>query len=135
MDFILDAQLANDSFFIKDLELTQVRLINNANYLWVILVPRINNIKEILDLSYQQYTMLNQEIFFVATVMQKLFKPDKLNIATIGNKVSQLHYHIVVRYINDQSFPSPVWGQEAINYSLHLANDIIEKINFQLTQG
>ena len=135
MDFILDAQLANDSFLIKDLELTQVRLIDNANYLWVILVPRLNSIKEILDLSYQQYTVLNQEIFFVAKVMQKLFKPDKLNIATIGNKVSQLHYHIVVRYINDQSFPNPVWGQEAINYSLHLANDIIEKINFQLTQG
>ena len=135
MDFILDAQLANDSFLIKDLELTQVRLIDNANYLWVILVPRVNNIKEILDLSYQQYTVLNQEIFFVAKVMQKLFKPDKLNIATIGNKVSQLHYHIVVRYINDQSFPNPVWGQEAINYRLHLANDIIEKINFQLTQG
>ena len=135
MDFILDAQLANDSFLIKDLELTQVRLIDNANYLWVILVPRLNSIKEILDLSYQQYTVLNQEIFFVAKVMQKLFKPDKLNIATIGNKVSQLHYHIVVRYINDQSFPNPVWGQEAINYRLHLANDIIEKINFQLTQG
>ena len=132
MGFVLNNQLERDSFFVLDLELTQLRLINNSNYPWVILVPRVNNIKEILDLSQSQYLLLNKEIFMVAKIMQQLFIPDKLNLATIGNQVSQFHYHIVVRYKSDSCYPSPVWGKEKAIYELTSAHKIIEKIKQQL---
>ena len=133
MNFILNKQLELDSFFILNLELTQLRLINNSNYPWVILVPRVNDIKEILDLSQKQYLLLNQEVFKVAQAMKKLFSPDKINLASIGNQVSQLHYHIVVRYKSDSGYPSTVWGREQSVYDLNLANQIIKKIKQQLS--
>jgi diadenosine tetraphosphate (Ap4A) HIT family hydrolase len=115
--FTLDAKLENDSFFIANLDLSELRLINNSDYTWLILIPKINNLIEITDLSPQDYATLGKEIRELATIIQKEFNPDKLNIATIGNIVKQLHVHIVARYKDDKTFPKPVWGNEFIPYS------------------
>lgn len=116
MTFTLDPVLQKDSYFICDLELCQVRLIDNSDFPWVILVPRKDDISEITDLTETEYYLLSQEIRAMTTVMQGVFAPDKLNIATIGNVVPQMHYHIVARYKNDRLFPKPVWGLEFNNY-------------------
>ena len=118
MSFILDKRLENDSCLVIDLQLSQVRLVNNANFPWVIIVPRLKSIVEITDLTNEQYHRLNIEVLFVAKAMQRVFEPDKLNIATIGNKVRQLHYHVVARYKNDMCFPDPVWGAAKSLYVL-----------------
>lgn len=115
--FTLDAKLENDSFFIANLDLSELRLINNSDYTWLILIPKINNLIEITDLSPQDYATLGKEIRELATIIQKEFNPDKLNIATIGNIVKQLHVHIVARYKNDKTFPKPVWGNDFTPYS------------------
>jgi len=115
--FVLDPKLEKDSTFIANLELSELRLINNSDYTWLILVPRINNLVEITDLETEKYNKLCSEIRTIAEVIQKLFKPDKLNIATIGNIVKQLHVHIVARYKDDKTFPKPVWGNEFTPYS------------------
>ena len=119
----------HDSFLVQDLALCQVRLINNACFPWLILVPRLEQIVEITDLSHDQYLQVNQELLIIAKLMQKIFKPDKLNIATLGNQVKQLHYHIIVRYKHDGCFPKPVWGENWVGYAVDDRKSMIEKIN------
>lgn len=127
MAFQLGPILENDSVFIADLGLSQIRIMNNANFPWVIVIPRLVGAVEITDLSNDQFRMLNAEIRLIAQIMQLIFEPHKLNIATIGNKVRQLHYHIVARYEHDACFPDTVWGYENTPYNpndlkLHIAN-------------
>jgi len=127
--FILDKKLQQDSFFIADLELCKVLLMNDANYPWLILVPRQNNLKDIIDLSFDDQIILLKEINFVAEIFKKEFEFDKLNIANLGNVVSQLHIHIIARKKNDITFPKPVWGNaQALEYSGNNLTKTLEKI-------
>ena len=128
MSFDLDPKLMTDSFFVIDLQLCQLRLINNASYPWLILVPRLENIVEITDLEDQAYATLGQEIRYISQVMQKLFEPDKLNIASIGNIVQQLHVHLVARYQHDPLFPKPVWGSAPLHYRPEAATRMIQQL-------
>jgi diadenosine tetraphosphate (Ap4A) HIT family hydrolase len=127
--FILDKKLQQDSFFIADLELCKVLLMNDANYPWLILVPRQNNLKDIVDLSFDDQIILLKEINFVAEIFKKEFEFDKLNIANLGNVVSQLHIHVIARKKNDATFPRPVWGNaQALEYSGNNLTKTLEKI-------
>jgi diadenosine tetraphosphate (Ap4A) HIT family hydrolase len=124
----LDAKLQNDSIFIADLQISQLRLIDNVNFPWVILVPCVAGVSEIIDLPEEMGQELWQEIQGVTKVMQKVFIPDKINIASIGNVVKQLHIHIVMRYNNDLLFPQPVWGQAFQAYDPEDARKTIDSI-------
>jgi diadenosine tetraphosphate (Ap4A) HIT family hydrolase len=125
--FNLHAQLAKDCAFVCDLDLCQVLMLNDSQYPWLILVPRVADIKEIIDLSPSQQQVLWQESAQVSAVLQSLFKGDKLNVAALGNMVPQLHIHHIVRYTNDASWPKPVWGQvPAIPYE---ADALAERLN------
>ena len=127
--FILDKKLQQDSFFIGDLELCKVLLMNDANYPWLILVPRQNNLKDIIDLSFDDQIILLKEINFVAEILQNEFECDKLNIANLGNVVSQLHIHVIARKKNDATFPKPVWGNaSAVEYCGNNLTKTLEKI-------
>ena len=126
LDFRIDEKLENDSLFVTSLELCQVRLINNSDYTWMILVPQKNDLIEITDLLPSDYNLLGSEVRLVSQAMQKLFKPDKLNIAMIGNIVRQLHVHIIARFENDKLFPKPVWGCEFTRYD---SVDLLHKIS------
>jgi diadenosine tetraphosphate (Ap4A) HIT family hydrolase len=110
-DFVLHPQLEKDSKLVTELLLCSVRLINDVNYPWLILVPRVANISDVIDLSDAQQQTLWQESAIVSRALKHLFTPDKLNVAALGNMVSQLHLHHVVRYKNDASWPKPIWGQ------------------------
>jgi diadenosine tetraphosphate (Ap4A) HIT family hydrolase len=109
--FVLHPQLAMDSELVTELDLCSVRLIKDANYPWLILVPRVANISDVIDLSEAQQQVLWQESAEVSWALKHLFTPDKLNIAALGNMVPQLHLHHVVRYQDDLSWPKPIWGQ------------------------
>lgn len=107
--FKLDKILENDCFLIKDLELSKLLLMNNKLYPWLILVPQRPDMMEIIDLNCNDQQTLLKEINYVSKIIKNIYKPDKLNIANLGNIVSQLHIHIIARYKNDNSFPKPVW--------------------------
>jgi diadenosine tetraphosphate (Ap4A) HIT family hydrolase len=109
--FILDKKLQKDCIFIKDLELSQLLLMNDSNYPWLILVPRKKNLTEIIDLDQDDQIILLSEINYVSKILKKHLNVDKINIASLGNIVSQLHIHIIGRYFNDISYPKPIWGQ------------------------
>jgi diadenosine tetraphosphate (Ap4A) HIT family hydrolase len=108
--FNLDPVLQKDTYYLRDLNLCQLLLMNNAYYPWLVLVPSRNNVFEITDLSSKDLMQLAVEMQEAAHVMQQLYKPYKLNIATIGNRIRQLHIHIVARSQTDLTWPEPVWG-------------------------
>ena len=128
MTFKLNSILEQDSIFITKLKLCQLRLMNNSHFPWVILVPERNDIVEIMDLKVKEFNKLNAEILQVAKIMKSVFNPDKLNIATLGNIVPQMHIHIVARFKSDELFPKPVWGHKFNSYSLDKSKEVVHSI-------
>ena len=124
-DFILNKTLQEDSFLIKELELSKLLLMNDSNYPWFILVPRVYNITEIFELTLEQQENLCKETIQLSKFIKHKFEADKINIGALGNVVSQLHIHIIARYENDIVFPLPVWGQGKVKkYSSTSVNKI-----------
>ncbi len=127
--FALHSQLKSDTHFICDLPLSSALLMNDANYLWLILVPRKPDLIELTDLSFTEQTQVLQEINSVAKILKKEFNAEKLNIAALGNVVSQLHIHVIGRKKNDATFPKPVWGNApAKPYATKEAEALIQKL-------
>jgi len=103
---------------------------NNADYPWVILVPRRSNISETYQLTEIDRKKLDFEVNEISKKLSDYFKADKINIASIGNIVSQLHIHIVIRNKEDLSWPETVWGKS--NNHPYSENQLIKlKKDFQ----
>ena len=98
-----------DSYFIKDLNLCSIRLINNSKFPWIILIPNRKNITDITELNLKDQVLLMKEIVFCSKLMKKIFKTKKLNVEKIGNIVPQLHIHIIARSKKDSTWPLSVW--------------------------
>jgi diadenosine tetraphosphate (Ap4A) HIT family hydrolase len=109
-DWSLHPQLARDTVPFGDLALSRVLAMNDANYPWLVLVPRQPEIVEIIDLDEAARTELMSEIASVCAALKNHTRCDKLNVAAIGNVVPQLHVHIVARRKDDPAWPRPVWG-------------------------
>lgn len=107
----LDSKLAADTFTVGDLPLSRVLIMQDSQYPWVVLVPRIAGVREIYELEPMQQQQLLQESTFTAMWLMKHFQGDKLNIGALGNVVPQLHLHHIVRFETDAAWPQPVWGQ------------------------
>jgi diadenosine tetraphosphate (Ap4A) HIT family hydrolase len=105
----LHPQLENDTTTVGDLALCRVLAIDDADYPWLVLVPRRPGVTEIADLGADAAVLMD-EILHASRVLKDVTGCDKLNIAAIGNVVPQLHVHIVARWINDPLWPKPVWG-------------------------
>lgn len=108
--FALDARLAADCHVVGELELSRVLLMDDARFPWLILVPRQAGLRELVELAREQQHALLDEINRVAHVLHAMTNPDKMNIATLGNVVSQLHVHVIARHVGDAAWPRPVWG-------------------------
>jgi len=106
----LHPQLAQDTVPLGDLPLARALLTNDANYPWLILVPRLPGLVELIDLEENAQVQLLGEIAATARALKSITQCDKLNIAALGNQVPQLHVHIIARRHNDAAWPKPVWG-------------------------
>ena len=109
----LHPQLAADTHPLAALELCELRLMDDANYPWLVLVPRVPDAGELVDLQGEQRHRLVDEIDRTAHALRTVFRPRKLNVAALGNIVSQLHVHVIARFEQDPAWPSPVWGRVA----------------------
>lgn len=109
--FTLDQRLQQDTLLLGDFPLCRLLLMNDANYPWFILVPRRNEVSELFQLDAQEQQQLWRESTELAEVLKDTFKADKMNVATLGNVVSQLHMHVIVRRKDDPAWPAPVWGK------------------------
>jgi diadenosine tetraphosphate (Ap4A) HIT family hydrolase len=106
----LHPQLEKDTIDIGDLPLSRVLVIRDANYPWLLLVPRRSEAVEIIDLDEVEQAQLMTETSRAARALKDVTKCDKLNIAALGNMVPQLHIHIIARRKQDAAWPRPVWG-------------------------
>ena len=106
----LHPQLAQDTVPLGDLPLARVLLAKDANYPWLILVPRLPGLVELIDLEENAQVRLLGEIAAAARTLKSVTRCHKLNIAALGNQVPQLHVHVIARRHSDAAWPKPVWG-------------------------
>ena len=117
-----------NSHLITDLKLCSIRLIDNAKFPWIILIPKRKNINDISELNSKDQMLLMKEIVHCSKLMKKIFKTKKLNVEKIGNIVPQLHIHIIARSTKDSSWPLSVWVVEKKNYSKKKIIVILQKL-------
>lgn len=109
--FQLDPQLKKDTVHLLSFALCDVLLAKDANYPWLVLVPRRDDVTELHHLSDADLKLLWEESAFVSKHLEVHFQAHKLNVAALGNVVQQLHVHHIVRYHHDVAWPKPIWGQ------------------------
>jgi diadenosine tetraphosphate (Ap4A) HIT family hydrolase len=108
--FQLDPRLQRDTIEIGCFPLCRLLLMNERTYPWFILVPQRAGVREIHHLPDADQQQLWRESALLAGWMETAFAFDKLNVAALGNVVSQLHLHHVGRRHGDPAWPGPVWG-------------------------
>ena len=116
------------SYYVSDLKLCTIRLIDNQKFPWIILVPRRKGVTDITELTPKDQLLLMKEIVYSSTKMKKIFKTSKLNVEKIGNIVPQLHIHIIARYKNDCSWPLSVWVVKGTTYTKVALAKVLDKI-------
>ena len=131
--FALDPRLQQDTLHVGDFPLCRLLLMNDSSYPWFILVPRRAEVSEVFQLDEADQRSLWRETTLLAEVLKDTFKADKMNIATLGNVVSQLHMHVIVRRRSDAAWPAPVWGrQPAVAYTEELVREVRDKLRLVL---
>ena len=133
--FALDSRLQQDCLLIGDFPLCRLLLMNDSNYPWFILVPRREEVSELFQLDADDQRQLWREATLLAETLKDTFAADKMNVATLGNVVNQLHMHVIVRRREDAAWPAPVWGRHpAQPYSEQQVGQIIDKLRLVLTE-
>ena len=125
-DWSLHPQLAADTHPLAQWRLCELRLMDDTNYPWLILVPRVVDARELIDLRDAERHLLSDEIDRASRVLRDVFRPRKLNVAALGNVVPQLHVHVIARYEEDPAWPAPVWGRVAARP--HTPEQLIERV-------
>lgn len=133
-NFILHDKLAEDTFEVLTLKISRLLLMNDARYPWLILVPQVCDMRDLHNLSPDEYLAVTNEITKVLEVLETVTKAHKMNVGALGNMVPQLHIHIIARQTNDAAWPGPVWGVgEAQPYSQDDADTLIQQIASKLS--
>lgn len=129
----LHPQLAADTVPVGDLALTRVLLAKDANYPWLILVPRRPGVTELIDLAEREQMQLTGEIAEASQALKAITECEKLNVAALGNVVAQLHVHVIGRRHSDKAWPKPVWGvAPAIEYEAKVRDGFVAALRHAL---
>ncbi|BCG26337.1 MULTISPECIES: HIT family protein [Pseudomonas] len=132
--FALDQRLQQDCLPVGDFPLCRLLLMNDSHYPWFILVPRREEVSELFQLDADDQLRLWNETTRLAEVLKDSFGADKMNVATLGNVVSQLHMHVIVRRREDAAWPAPVWGRHpAQPYSPEQVAEVMARLRLVLT--
>ena len=133
-EFTLDPQLKADSVPLCQLELCSVRLMKDANFPWLLMVPKRFGMAEVIDLAKQDQHILMDEIADVSAALRQVTGCDKLNVAALGNMVRQLHVHVIARYNDDAAWPGPIWGKVDMKpYEADKDTELVQKIRNALS--
>jgi diadenosine tetraphosphate (Ap4A) HIT family hydrolase len=89
----------------------RVILLNDADYPAYCRVELIEHIKEMTDLLPPQRARIMKCVFAVETAVREVIRPDKINLASLGNKTPHVHWHVIPRFENDKHFPNSHWGE------------------------
>ena len=133
-EFKLNSRLLEDSTFITKLNVSQVRLNHDARFPWLILIPEIAGLKELHDIPDEKQKIVHKEMNFCSAALQELTSADKMNVAALGNLVSQLHIHVIARKHDDDAWPQPVWSAgEAKPYEKENLAKLVNKLRQSLS--
>lgn len=128
MSFQLDKRLQQDCIHLTDLTLCRVLLMNDARYPWFILVPTVDSLRELMELSDEQAGEYWRESNLLQRFLKDHLKAEKINVAALGNMVPQLHIHHIARFQSDDAWPAPVWGKlPAISYEENAVAELKEQ--------
>lgn len=134
--FVLDSQLERDTLALGDFPLCRLLLMNDSQYPWFILVPRREEVSELFQLDRVDQQQLWEETSALAETLKDTFGADKMNVATLGNMVSQLHMHVIARRRNDVAWPAPVWGRHpAVPYTEEQVAALRKKLKMVLADN
>lgn len=106
----LDTRLAADTHPLLSWPVCELRLMDDSRWTWLVLVPRVAGARELLDLEPAVRAQVREELDRAALAVRSACRPDKLNVAALGNVVAQLHVHVLARFHSDPAWPRPVWG-------------------------
>jgi diadenosine tetraphosphate (Ap4A) HIT family hydrolase len=109
----IDKRILNDTEFLTDFELCQVRLYKDGDLDWFVLIPRVEGVVDWSDLDSNEQIKLTQEIDKVCRLLKQYSKFDKINVASLGNMVPQMHIHIIARRKDDRAWPNAIWGTKS----------------------
>ena len=134
--YTLHSQLADETVPVCDLELCRVLLSRDANYPWLVLSPRRDGLRDLHDLNDADGIAVLEEIRRCSQALVDLYRPDKMNVAALGNQVPQLHIHIIARFTTDPAWPGPVWGRvPAADYDDAARDSLISRLRAALGQN
>ncbi len=132
--FKLDNRIEQDSFLVKEFNDFQIRIMDVREVFWVILIPTKINLIELSDLDIEKRNILINFAVELGDFLKSNEAYDKVNIAMLGNIVSQLHLHLVMRNKHDPAWPDPVWGKKVFNAlnqkTLKYRKNLISKFSF-----
>ncbi len=111
--FTLDPRLAADTVPVATLTLSRVLLMDRRTWPWLVVVPQVPDMRELIDLTDDDRRRLSDEVAQVARVLRAAVPCDKLNVASFGNVVAQLHVHVIARTVGDAAWPKPTWTVDA----------------------
>ncbi len=134
--YALHPQLADETVPVCELDLCRVLLSKDANYPWLVLSPRRDGLRDLHDLNDADGIAVLDEIRRCSQVLVDLYRPDKMNVAALGNQVPQLHIHIIARFTADPAWPGPVWGRvPAAAYDDAARDALISRLRAALGQN
>ncbi|PSW59068.1 HIT domain-containing protein [Photobacterium leiognathi] len=135
MHFTLHPRLESDTTVLGDFPLSRVLLSKEALGPWIILVPRVDELREIHHLPEQEQFQLMRESSAVATLLENDYQAEKINVGALGNLVPQLHLHHIARFSNDIAWPGPIWGNtDGTQRSDELQAALAEELRAELSQ-
>jgi diadenosine tetraphosphate (Ap4A) HIT family hydrolase len=127
--FRLDPGIARLTSPVAALGISELLLMEDSRFPWLLLVPRRAGATELIDFDAGERAALMEEIAAVSTALKGATACDKLNVAAIGNVVAQLHIHVVARFRSDAAWPRPVWGfGEAVAYEAERRDKLVRTI-------
>ena len=103
-------RLTADCEKLCELALSTALLARDPRFHWVILVPRIDGLRDLHDVPPEHRATLFDEIERVSRAIGRIVGADKINVAALGNQVAQLHVHVIARRTDDAAWPDPVWS-------------------------
>jgi diadenosine tetraphosphate (Ap4A) HIT family hydrolase len=95
----------------------RVVLLNDADYPAYCRVELLAHVKEMTDLSPPERARTMKVVFAVETAVREVIQPDKINLASLGNKTPHMHWHVIPRFETDKHFPNSHWGEALRNTS------------------
>ena len=141
MVYALDPRLAADTIYVASLAVSELLIMDDARYPWVVLVPRVENARELHEMDGADGAAAWAEITAVSAAVGAWSGVAKVNMGALGNMVPQLHIHVVGRHDDDPAWPGPVWGHsprvpyregEADRFSAYLLSALTSLANKRL---